>query len=304
MDIVAEYAKLRKTLFSSNPPPGSLKSQLIISRTYKTLVEVNCVLQEQTQFVPVVNVVNPVFLAPGTVSPTPDAINGDPTNATLALQPGDSALVTLRLVGPTSVLGTAAVPGPYNPATAVTPAVVAQASNTGTTAPCAAFAGVPGFIGAYQMQNWTAIASNGGTTAITPPGGLTQCATFGYNINLNSNPATGCCGGGVSLRTWTFQTTAANTGTATFQWHYTGFHTYFAVTALFHAFSGNATPITLYSAGPVNCCTSPSNGFDVSGIGSIAVTQGMPFGFIVGGSNGDSNSQLNGTLTITNFSAP
>ena len=130
------------------------------------------------------------------------------------------------------------------------------------------------------------------------PSGAAGSAAFAYDINLG--------GGGVPFRTWTFQTVAAATGTVTFAFHYTGFHAYFAVNALFQAFSaapGGAT-ITLYNPPQQNCCTTPSSGFDVSGTATINVTQGFPFGFIVGGSNGDSNSQLNGTLTITNFVAP
>ena len=282
-------ANYHAKLYSSNPPTG-LKSQLIVSRTYKTLVEVNCELKEQTEFVPVVNVVSPAFLAPGTVSTVPDALNGDPANATLALQPGDSALVTLRLVSP---LG----PVTYDAASEVAPAIIAQAANTGTNTPPSS---IFGFIGGYQMQNWTAIASNGGATSITPPTGSTASAAFAYNINLG-NPA-----GGVSFRTWSFQTTAVNNGVATFHWHYTGFHAYYAVTALLQAFSGGQNPatITLYNPPQQNCCTSPSAGFDVQGDGMISVSKGAPFGFIVGGSNGDSNSQLNGTLTISSFSAP
>lgn len=159
--------------------------------------------------------------------------------------------------------------------------------------------GVPTFQGPYQLQNWTATASNGGATSITPSSGPASSASFAYNINLG--------GGGVSFRTWTFQTTAAGNGPISFQWHYTGFHAFFAVRALFQAFAGSAagnSVITLYNPPQQNCCSTPSAGFDVQGTATINVNQGFPFGFIVGGSNFDSNSQLNGTLTISNFSAP
>src|SRR5205823_6491188 len=125
----------------------------------------------------------------------------------------------------------------------------------------------PGFTNAYQLQNWTAAASNGGTTTINPASGPSGCPAFSYSINLG-NPA-----GGVPARTWKFQTTAPATGTVTFNWHYSGFHAFFEVTALLQVFAG-ANNITLYSAGPVDCCTTPSAGFDVSGTGTIAVTAG------------------------------
>lgn len=282
-------------LFSRTPPPGTLKSQLVISRTYNTPVEVNCELKEQVQLVPVVNVINPVFINPSAPPSPPDALNGDPSNATLTLQPGESALVTLRLVSPVGPIN-------YDPTTSVSPVVVSQAANTGTTTPPSAIPSyVPaGFIGAYELQNWTASASNGGTTSITPPAGPSLSADFSYAINFGT-------AGGVPFRTWSFRTVAAKTGIVTFQWRYRGFHAYFQVTALLQAFAqfGDFTNrITLYNPTIQNCCVSPSGGFDVSGSAILNVTQGYPFGFIVGGSNGDSNSQLNGTLTISNFSAP
>ena len=152
-----------------------------------------------------------------------------------------------------------------------------------------------GFTGPYQLQNWSASASNGGTTTITPPSGPSTSAQFAYSINLG--------GGGVSARTWTLQDTAAASGTVSFNWQYTGFHAYFDVTALLQVFDASNV-VTLYSAGPANCCTSPSGGFSVSGTATINVNQGDTFGWIVGGSNFDSNSVLQGTLTITNFSTP
>jgi hypothetical protein len=165
-------------------------------------------------------------------------------------------------------------------------------SNTATTT-----ANILGFGGPYALDYWTASASNGGTTTITPPSGESASAAFGYNLSLG--------GSGVPPSTWTFQTTAAPTGSGTvsFHWHYTGFHAFFDVTVLLQTFSG-ANVTTLYNASAAACCSPPSGGFDVFGDATINVTAGVPFGFIVGGSNFDSNSQLNGTLTITNFSAP
>jgi hypothetical protein len=126
-----------------------------------------------------------------------------------------------------------------------------------------------------------------------------SCTTFSYSIDLNSSPGTGCCGNGVSFRTWTFQAIAPATGTLTFQWHYSGFHAFFAVNALFQVFSG-ANIVTLYNPPQQNCCNSPSAGFDITGTYSIQVTAGQAFGFTVGGSNGDSNSFLGGELSIGN----
>src|SRR5258706_15152488 len=100
--------------------------------------------------------------------------------------------------------------------------------------------GPSGFTGPYPLNNWTASGSNGGAPPITPPSGPSPNATFSYGIDLGSP------GPGVSPRTWTFQTTAAAAGTVSFQWRYTGFHSFFQVTALLQAFSGPTT-ITRFS---------------------------------------------------------
>ncbi len=161
----------------------------------------------------------------------------------------------------------------------------------------------PNFRGPYELQNWSATAT-GGTTTITPSSGPANQASFAYKINLG-NP-----GGGVPTKTYTYQEIAPVTGTISFNWHYTGFHAFFQVTAKFQTFAdGPGGPPsrvtnTLYSAGPVNCCTSPSGGFNVQGTTTLNVTQGQLFGFILSGSNFDSNSQLIGTLTISNLLVP
>ena len=164
--------------------------------------------------------------------------------------------------------------------------------------PCSSGPGSTGFTGPYSLSNFSASGSNGGNTSITPTGPPSTSAAFAYNINLG-NP-----GPGVPLSKWTFQATAATTGKLSFNYHYTGNHSYFQITAFLQAFAGAAggtTTITPYSAGPAYGGTSPSGGFDVSGAATINITQGYPFGFIVGGSNYDYISLMNGTLTITNF---
>jgi Putative Ig domain len=178
----------------------------------------------------------------------------------------------------------------------------------------------------YDAPSWSAIASNSASTvtdSIAPNclatvtvtdsvGGSgsanfqagstpsSSCVAFNYAIDLNNPPGSGAGGSGVPLSTWTFSDTAATTGNLTFSWQYVGFHSFFEVTAMAQVFSGSNT-VTLYSAGPVDCCTSPSAGFNVQGTGTISVTAGTPFGFTVGGSNADLDSVLNGTLVISNF---
>ncbi len=166
--------------------------------------------------------------------------------------------------------------------------------------------------------NWSVTASNtNSTTSVTPNCLATVTVTDAVggsssaNFQVGSTPSSSCAAFSYALnpaglgvtQQWTFQNTATASGTLTFNWHYTGSHAFFEVTAFLQVFSGSNS-IILYSAGPQNCCTTPSNGFDVQGTASIAVASGVPFGFIVGGSNGDINNFLNGTLDISNFNIP
>ena len=154
------------------------------------------------------------------------------------------------------------------------------------------------FSGPYEMQNWSSsglideFGNNSGTTSITPSSGPTASAEFGYNVSLS--------GGGVSYRTATFSTTADHTGSISFDWQYDFFHSWYDVEADLYVFSNGPSGTTVhlldfYSEGN----TGPRN---FEGSSTIWVESGYDFGFIVGGSNYDSNSALLGTLTITNFS--
>jgi Putative Ig domain len=176
------------------------------------------------------------------------------------------------------------------------------------------------FASPYDAPSWTATpntqTASGGTTSITPNclatitvndavGGSgsanfqigsappSSCVAFGYNVNLGT-------ASGVAPSTWTFQAAPNPTGTVTFNWQYVGFHAYFQVNALLQVFSGSTTQ-TLYNPQQQNCCITPSAGFNVSGTATIPVTANTPFGFTVGGSNGDSNSVLNGFVVISSF---
>ena len=138
-------------------------------------------------------------------------------------------------------------------------------------------------------------ASGQGTVTLLGDG-VTANPSMSYSIN----PA------GFSARTWELSTTANKGGTVSLPYEYSGFHAFFAVRVFAVAFvsgSSGTTTTPLINAGPVSCCTSPSAGFSYSGNVTLTVEEGDTYGFRFGGSNGDSNNQLNGTFTV-NFNNP
>ena len=101
-----------------------------------------------------------------------------------------------------------------------------------------------------------------------------------------------------SGESWTFSAIATQSGPVTLTYNDKGFYAFFNVTHSLTAFDGTGSQ-TLVSAGPANCCSTPSNGFDYSGQVTLDLTAGQAYGFIVAGRNDDSDSVLGGTLTVT-----
>ncbi len=97
---------------------------------------------------------------------------------------------------------------------------------------------------------------------------------------------------------WVFGAIAADTGTKILNYTYTGFHSFFNVTASLSVFQ-NADTAVLVNAGPENCCTSPSAGFTYSGTVMLDLVAGDSYGFGMTGSHFDSAPVLRGILTVT-----
>lgn len=140
--------------------------------------------------------------------------------------------------------------------------------------------------GAVSLSPWT--ISGPGTTSVSGSD-ISPVFTYDY-ARPNFNAVT-----------WTAEAMVLESGTYSFDWNYTGFHAFFAVTASL----GTTNPTsTLVSAGPNDCCTTPSAGFNYSGRTSFDVTAGETIGFVFGGDNNDRNNVLRGTLTITSVPTP
>jgi hypothetical protein len=99
-------------------------------------------------------------------------------------------------------------------------------------------------------------------------------------------------------RTWVFETTAKKAGTVTLQYEWTGFHAFFQVTTDLQSFDDQGTT-TLVDEGPINCCTSPSAGFNYVGTTTLELEKGEKYGFVLKGDNSDSDNRLLGSFTVT-----
>lgn len=142
------------------------------------------------------------------------------------------------------------------------------------------------------------LASNLVSWTISGPGitNAQQLAVNEWQLDYSLDPAD------FSSQTWTVQGIAPADGDYIFDWNYSGFHSFFKVTAFLNTFNPSNS---LYSAGPNNCCTPPSGGFNESGRFTFSnISTGATFGFTMGGSNFDESNILQGTLTLNQVTVP
>lgn len=128
------------------------------------------------------------------------------------------------------------------------------------------------------------VASGPGSPTVTEP--TANSATLNYGVN------------GFGPFTFTITGTATTTGTQTFDYTSGGFYSFFNVRASANAFSNGATT-SLYSHGPANCCSSPSNGFSYTGSVDLNLVAGQAYGFSVTGSNSDSARRIQGNFAVS-----
>jgi uncharacterized repeat protein (TIGR01451 family) len=111
-------------LVLNEPIPAGFGSQLLIHKTTTVPAANGCTLAEQLQTILVANIPDPEFVPISDVA-NPRLQNPRLQNPTLALAPGETATLTLRIVDLNRFDGTT-----YDASGAVTPAVVAQSVNT------------------------------------------------------------------------------------------------------------------------------------------------------------------------------
>ncbi len=111
--------------------PSGFTTQLLIHKTTLTPAADGCDLKELKHTVLIANIPDPVFVTitdPNLQNPNPQnpvLQNPNLQNPTMALAPGDSATVTLRIIDPNIFDGVT-----YDASAGVTPAAVAQSVNT------------------------------------------------------------------------------------------------------------------------------------------------------------------------------
>jgi hypothetical protein len=120
-------------LFQKAPLPAGVNLQLILTKQYLVPVAQGCDLKQQIQNIVVANIPNPVFTPAGSLG-DPDLDDPAVTNATMALNPGETGQLIIRanVSDPTlmqSLLSNSLVP-----------VAVAHPANTGVTIPSATLA--------------------------------------------------------------------------------------------------------------------------------------------------------------------
>src|SRR6185312_9077338 len=158
-------------LFGTQPAGTNL--QLILSKLYPVPIQQNCQLTLQVQNVVLASIPDPVF-EPATQLADPELANSSTKNATFALGPGETGVVTLR----GNVTSATAMQNIVN---AVTPVIVSHASNTGTNVPPATLA-----ITTTNSTLPSGAVGSAYSTTLTSFGGITPTS---WTITSGSLPA-------------------------------------------------------------------------------------------------------------------
>ena len=176
--------------------PEGFRSQLIAHKVYQTPAALGCSLLKQSQTVLLANIPTARFVTPGELA-NPDLENPDLENLTIAIAPGETVRITLRVYDPVKADAIT-----FRAAESVTPVAVAQAVNTpeadqGITQPAAAgvltsSAPVPGGTsgGDYSTTLTSTLPGTWTVAGGTVPPGLTVDPATGGITGTPTTPGT------------------------------------------------------------------------------------------------------------------
>ena len=176
--------------------PEGFRSQLIAHKVYQTPAALGCSLLKQSQTVLLANIPTARFVTPAELA-NPDLENPDLENLTIAIAPGETVRITLRVYDPVKADAIT-----FRAAENVTPVAVAQAVNTpeadqGITQPAAAgvltsSAPVPGGTsgGDYSTALTSTLPGTWTVAGGTVPPGLTVDPATGGITGTPTTPGT------------------------------------------------------------------------------------------------------------------
>ncbi|HWK08820.1 MAG TPA: hypothetical protein VNR64_02130, partial [Vicinamibacterales bacterium] len=245
--------------------------------------------------------------------PTSTAV-GSPMTPAITVQVRDqlgaplpNASVSMTLISPPSVSGVLSGGG----------AVSTDANGIATFSALTVNAAGTGYQLQAAVANPISSSSISNRSVLFDVGGLSWVASAAVagTATLLDNGSTGHPGMQYSdtnafTGNWALSTTASSTTTVNLSYVWSGFHSFFMVTAGLDAFvqrnGTDVSVINLVNVGPTSCdpCRPPSGGFLYFGTTSVSVQAGDTFGFRLRGSNGDLIHTLQGQFMASIDGAP
>jgi hypothetical protein len=175
-------------------------------------------------------------------------------------------------------------PGTYFVGTRIVPAGF-DSSATNNWTSVRVVVNAPAYTGPQTVgaQPWTGTGPGIITTTVLPTDVI---------LSYNHTPS------GYSYQTWIYTTTAVTTGNYTFNWNYSGLHSWFMVTQHLEAFANGPLGETVVQLVNVFIGGDAGN-FNFTGTTVLPLTAGYTWGVRPAGQNGDSSQILFGTVHLT-----
>ena len=136
---------------------------------------------------------------------------------------------------------------------------------------------------------WTGAGNGTVTATVNNP----TSVTLGYDFYYPEPPQ-------YDQQTWTYTTNAVASGNVTFDWTYTGFHSYFQISEALEAYANGPTGPTVIIPLASGSCPESCPTFSYNGTVTLPLIAGYTWGIRASGKNYDYHRTLQGTITLTN----